>query len=166
MVNDTIRLRDVVQVELEQLERYGEAAGEFFHTLSGDIRREFTGTLEDLLTRDLPAFQSQVQRSLASANLGGVGGVLGNILGDAVGAMLPDTLFGDVFGSAIGGALRTAAQDLARHGSLDIGRAVSAANRSGGARLDGILRSGDLPMSTGQRSAEIWSELGRGQRNL
>src|SRR5690606_6003321 len=99
-------------------------------------------------------------------NLSGVGGALGGLLGDVVGSVLPENMFGDVFGSAISGALRTAAQDLARHGSLDIGRAVSAANRSGGARLDSILRSGDLPMSNGQRSAEIWSELGRGQRNL
>lgn len=166
MPDDTIRLRDVVQVELEQLEQYGEAAGEFFHTLSGDIRREFTGTLEELLTRDLPAFQSQVSRSLASSNLSGVSGALGNVLGDVVGSVLPENIFGEVFGSAINGALRTAARDLARYGTLDVGRAVSAANRYGGTRLDGYIRRGELPLSDGQRSAEAWGELNRGQRNL
>lgn len=166
MADDTIRLRDVVQVELEQLEQYGEAAEEFFHTLSGDIRREFTHTLEELLTRDLVAFQSQVNRSLAGANMSGIGNALGGVLGDVLGAALPGGPFGDVFGAAIGGALRMAAQDLARYGNVDMGRAISAANRSGGNRLDGIIRNGDLPMSGGQRSAEIWSELRRGQRNL
>lgn len=166
MADDTIRLRDVVQVELEQLEQYGEAAEEFFHTLSGDIRREFTGTLDELLTRDLVAFQSQVNRSLAGNGLSGVGGVLGGMLGDVVGAVLPENMFGDVFGAAINGALRTAARDLARYGTLDVGRAVSAANRSGGTRLDSIIRRGEVPMSNSQRSAEVWSELGHGQRNL
>lgn len=166
MVDDRLRLRDVVQVEMEQLEQYGEAAEEFFHTLSGDIRREFTGTLEGLLTHDLPAFQSQVSRSLASSQMSGVGGVLGGVLGDVVGNILPETLFGNVFGAAISGAVQTAVRDLARYGTLDIGRAVSAANRSGNARLDSHIRRGDIPLSTGQRSAEIWSELGHGQRNL
>lgn len=165
MTDDTIRLRDVVQVELEQLEEYGEAAGEFFHQLAGDIRTEFTGTLEQLLTNDLVAFQSQVSRSLAGSGLGGVGNVLGDTLGDALGAMLPETLFGDVFGAAIGGALRTAVGDLAR-GNFDVGRVVDSANRYGNTRLDTAIRRGDLPLSGGQRSAEIWGELTRAQRNL
>lgn len=166
MVDDTIRLRDVVQVELEQLEQYGDAAGEFFHQLAGEIRSEFTGTLEQLLTNDLAAFQSQVSRSLASNGLSDVGGVMGDALGDMLGAFLPENVFGDVFGAAIGGALRTAARDLTRNGSFDLGRAVNSANRRGGSRLDTAIRRGDLPMSGGQRSAEIWSELSRGQRNL
>lgn len=165
-MDDTIRLRDVVQVEIEQLEQYGEAAQEFFHSLSDDIRTEFTGTLEQLLTHDLAAFQSQVSRSLASSNLSDVGGALGGLLGDVVSASLPDTLFGDVFGSAIGGAIRTAARDVARYGSFDVGRAIGAANRSGGSRLDSWIRRGDVPMSEGQRSAEAWALLNRGQRNL
>lgn len=166
MTDDIIRLRDVVQVELEQLEQYGEAAGEFFHTLSADIRREFTGTLEELLTHDLAAFQSQVNRSLANSGMGGVGNVLGGALGEALGAFLPENVFGDVLGAAMGGALRTAAQDLSRHGSFDVNRAVRSANRYGHNRLDAVIRRGDLPMSNSQRSAEAWSELRHGQRNL
>lgn len=166
MADDTIRLRDVVQVEIEQLEHYGEAAQEFFHGLSGDIRRDFTGTLEELLTKDLAAFQSQVNWSLSSSGLGGVGSVLGETVGDAIGAFLPDNTFGDVFGAAISGALRTAARDYARNGTLDIGRVADAANRSGGSRLDTTIRQGDLFMSKGQRNAEAWSELSRGRRNL
>lgn len=166
MVDDIIRLRDVVQVELEQLEEYGEAAEEFFHTLSGDIRREFTGALEGLLTHDLAAFQSQVSRSLAQSGMGDVGNALGGVLGNALDAFLPENVFGDVFGAAIGGALRSAARDLSRHGSLDIGRAVSSANRAGGNRLDAVIHHGDLPMSSSQRSAAAWSELSHGRRNL
>lgn len=166
MAEDTVRLRDVVQVEMEQLEQYGDAAAEFFHELSGEIRREFTGTLEELLTNDLAAFQSQVSRSLAESGMGDMGGALGAMLGDTVGAFLPDGLFGDVFGAAIGGALRTAARDLMRNGSVNVGRAVTAGNRSGGMRLDSVIRRGDLQMSGGQRSAEAWLELGRGRRNL
>jgi hypothetical protein len=159
MAEDTIRLRDVVQVELEQLEQYGEAASDFFHELSGEIRGEFTATLEELLTRDLVAFQSQVNRSLTSNGLGEVSGLLGSGVGDMLGAFLPDSVFGDVFGAAISGALKTAAQDFARTGSFDIGRTVQAANRYGGNRLDNV-------MSQSQRSAEAWGELSRGQRNL
>lgn len=171
MTMDGVRLRDVVQVELEQLEQYGDAAAEFFHELSGEIRREFTGALEELLTNDLTAFQSQVNRSLAQSSLGrsgmgDMGGALGNLMGDAVGAFMPDNLFGDVFGAAISGALRTAARDLMRNGAVDIGRAVTAGNRSGGNRLDTVIRRGDLQMSGGQRNAEAWAELGRGRRNL
>lgn len=165
MADDTIRLRDVVQVELEQLEAYGDAAGDFFHELAGDIRSEFTGTLEQLLTHDLVAFQSQVSRSLASSGMGGVGNVLGDTLGGVLGAMLPENMFGDVFGAAINGAMRTALGDLAR-GNFDLGRVVNSANRYGNTRLDTAIRNSDIPMSGSQRSAEIWSELGRGQRNL
>lgn len=159
MADDTIRVGDVVQVELEQLEQYGEAASDFFHELSGEIRGEFTATLEELLTKDLAAFQSQVNRSLSSSGLGQVSGLLGNTVGDMLGAFLPDSVFGDVFGAAISGALKTAAQDFARTGSFNAGRVVNSANRSGGNRLDSV-------MSQGQRSAEAWSELSRGQRNL
>lgn len=168
-MDDTIRLRDVVQVELEQLEEYGEAAQEFFHGLSGDIKREFTDSLETLLTHDLPAFQSQVTRALTRSSLGDAGGALGglfgSVVGDVVGAALPGA-YGDVFGSAISGAIRRAAQDLARYGSLDMGRVIAAGNNSGGRTLGGVIRRGELPMSDSQRSAEAWAALGRGQRNL
>jgi hypothetical protein len=165
-MNDTIRLRDVVQVELEQLEAYGEAASEFFHELSDDIKQEFTSSLETLLTHDLAAFQSQVNRSLGNAGLGDAGNVLGGVLGDTLGSLLPENMAGNVFGAAIGGALRTAARDLVRNGSLDVGRTIASANRYGGNRLDSIIRRGELPMSNSQRSAEAWNQLGRGQRNL
>ena len=166
MVDDIIRLRDVVQVEIEQLEEYGEAAGEFFHALSGDIRREFTSTLETLVTQDLAAFQSQVNRSLANTGLGNAAGAIGGAVGDVLGEFLPENVFGDVFGAAVGGALRSAARDFARNGDFDINRAVNAANRSGNTRLNTAIRKGDLPLSRGQKAAEVWSELSHGQRNL
>lgn len=160
---DGIRLGDVVQTELEQLESYGEAAQEFFVSLTADIKQEFSASLNDLLTTEMANFQTQVSRSLMGGTDTGsqLGSLFGNLAGDVIGGLLPDSLFGDVYGAAISGAVRTAVRDVVRNGSFDLGRVVKSANSSGASVLN---RS--IDMSKSQRSAEALTTLNRGQRNL
>lgn len=173
-MQDRISLRDVVQTEVEQLERYGEAAEDFFHELSDEIRSEFTGTLEDLLTHDLAAFQRQVNRTLAYSGMNEVGGILGDALGGAVESLIPGQVLGDVFGAAVGGALRMALSDFSRSGSVDMNRIIKGANKRGGSRLDSLLRGGrfgslhpaEMPLSESQRGVESWASISKARRNL
>lgn len=162
MAKDGMRLGDVVGSEIEQLERYGEAAEEYFHTLSEEIRGDFSASLQQILSGELASFQQSVNRTTASSGYGQLGNILGGVLGDTVGGLLPDSLFGDVFGAAFSAAIRTVAMDVARTGTVNVGKAVNSANRSGGAALDRDIRN----MSRGQQSAEMLAMLRHGQRNL
>lgn len=158
-----LRLGDVVRTEVEQLEQYGEAAQEFFITLSGEIREEFSSSLNKILTGELASFQTQANRSLATSGYATAGNLLGSLAGELVGGLLPDNLFGGVYGAAINGAVRAAVADYLRTGSVDMRRVVTGANSSGGSVL---TRQNSLNLSAGQQSAEAAAALQRAQRNL
>lgn len=158
-----LKLSDVVRTEVEQLEQYGEAAEEFFMTLSGEIREEFSASLNKILTGELANFQTQVNRSMSSSGYATAGNLLGSIAGELVGGLLPDNLFGGVYGAAMNGAVRSAVSDYFRTGSVDIRRVINGANSSGG---NSLTRHNSLNLSMGQQSAETLSALTRAQRNL
>ena len=163
MEQETTTVRDVVETELEQLERHGEAAIEFFQELASDIKRDFSSVLDGILTQDLPAFQQQVNRSLASSSFTAP---VADMLGDTLSGLLPTGGFGDVLGAAVGGALRTVLGDVSRGGGVDIGRIVRGASRSGNTQLDRVNRSGGLSLSDSQQHLGAWEALSKAQRNL
>lgn len=164
-MDSNLTIRDVVETEMEQLELYGEAAVEFFQGLAGDIRRDFTETLDGLLTQELPAFQQQVSRSLSAAT--GIADIVGDALGGGLGSLTSNAPFGDVFGAALSGALRTVLSDVSRGNGVNLGRVVRGASRAGNTQFDRATRNGGgLVFSASQQGAQAWESLNRGQRNL
>lgn len=157
-----LRLGDVVNAEIEQLERFGEAAEEYFHGLSEEIRKDFSASLEQILSGELAMFQQALNASTANSGYGQLGNLFGNLLGDVVGDFLPDNLFGDVSTAALKAVIRTVAVDVLRSGNVNPRRVLSSATRSSQTVLNRHTRN----MSVGQESAEILAALQHGQRNL
>lgn len=157
------RLRDVVSTEIEQLERYGEAAEEFFHQLTGEIREEFSASLDEMLNSEMTHFQSRLQ----SAYQGGydIAGTLGNTAGNIFGDFLtgPD-LFSQVFGLAVNNAVRTAVRDFVRTGTVDLKRVITAADRGGTTVFNQAART-EMNLSSSQQNADVLLALSRSQRN-
>ncbi len=174
MADETIRLRDIVETEIDQLQRYGEAAEEFFHRLSEDIRAEFNQTLEQILTQEVGGFQQQMRQSFAAQGMDAVGTAMGDVLGRTLESNGMNGAYGQVFSEAIAGAVHSVLGELAQNGSVEWGDVVRGANRSGGRALDRVLKTGhngwlnarQLNLSPAQRSAVLWESLSRARRGM
>jgi hypothetical protein len=175
---------DMIKQSSNEIEEFGEAAEQFFQSLSEKIRGDFVAKLEQILSKDLVDFERNVNsftnNSTSGAGLfsglisGGLSSIFGNLIDGASEKEKGTPNLGAGIGVALGQAANTALykaiNDLARTGSIDLRSVIKAGSNAGSNTAISVFsrpssQPGKYNGSKASKGSKLISELGRASRN-
>ena len=155
---DEQSIDEKIAEEREKMRAFGDEATRYFNDLSSQINSDFTGSLNQLISEELPRFTRQVEHTFSSLGLGAAGESVSSMVGDVLGSGMAG---GNVFASALDAALTSALGGVIKTGKIDFNSVFKAGYLAGGRSLNKNLK-----LSRTQYSAGNAMELERSYRNL